>query len=133
MTGYTKKDLKMKTWWKYIHEKQIFNAKKHVSIRRETTFTHRWQHSQWQGWEINLARGPLHFEKTAFSGGRIFQCRGSQPFCDHVSLQHSERWACTPSAFQHISMYTFRMLTDENVPLRFPMTKYIIMFIHRHI
>jgi len=24
------------------------------------------------------------------------------------------------------------MLTDENVPLKFPMTKYI-MFIHRHI
>jgi len=25
------------------------------------------------------------------------------------------------------------MLTDENVPQKFPMTKYIIIMIHRHI
>jgi len=31
--------------------------------------------------------------------------RGSQPFSDHVPLQHSDRWVCTPSAFQHMNMY----------------------------
>jgi len=30
------------------------------------------------------------------------------------------------SAFQQISMYPFSMLTDENIPLKFPMAKYNI-------
>jgi len=38
-----------------------------------------------------------------------------------------------PSAFQQISMYPFNMLIDENVPLKYRMTKYIIMIIHRYI
>jgi len=31
--------------------------------------------------------------------------RGSQPFSCHVPLQHSDRSACTPSAFQQMHMY----------------------------
>jgi len=36
---------------------------------------------------------------------------------------------CTPSEFQQISMYPFSILTDEHVPLKFPMTKHFIIII----
>jgi len=35
-----------------------------------------------------------------------------------------------PFNISTISMYPSSMLTDENVSLKFPMTKYIIMIIH---
>jgi len=40
---------------------------------------------------------------------------------------------CSPSAFQKISMYPFSDLTDEHLPLKFLMTKYFIMLVHRYI
>jgi len=40
---------------------------------------------------------------------------------------------CTPSAFQQVSMYPFRVLTDVHVPLRYPMTIHFIMIIHWYI
>jgi len=30
--------------------------------------------------------------------------KGSQPFSDHVPLQHSDRWPCTPSAVRQMNM-----------------------------
>jgi len=42
--------------------------------------------------------------------------RGSQPFSCHVPLQHADRSACTPSAFQQISMYPFSISTDAHAP-----------------
>ena len=42
--------------------------------------------------------------------------KGSQPFSDNVPLQHSGRWACTPTVFQQIGMHPFRISTDEHVP-----------------
>jgi len=62
----------------------------------------------------------------------ILYCRGSQPFSGHVHLWHSDRWACTPSAFQKLSMYPFNISTDEHVPLKFVMTIYLIMLNHRY-
>ena len=59
--------------------------------------------------------------------------RGSQRFSYHVPLQHSDKWACTPTAFQQIRMYPFRILTDEHVPLKLFMTKYFLMIFHRYI
>jgi len=57
---------------------------------------------------------------------RTFGIRGSQPFSYHVPLQHSDRWACTPTTFQKVSICPFRISTDEDVPLKFLMTIVII-------
>ena len=38
---------------------------------------------------------------------------------------------CTNLAFRQMSMYPFRISTDEHMPLKFLMTKYFIMIIHR--
>ena len=57
----------------------------------------------------------------------------SQAFSYHVPLQHFDKWACTPTAFQQIRMYPFRILTDEHVPLKLHTTKYFLMIFHRHI
>ena len=62
----------------------------------------------------------------------LLYTRGSQPFSYHVPLQHSDRWACTPTAFQQISTYPFSISTDAHVPLIFPMTIHFIMIIHRY-
>jgi len=43
--------------------------------------------------------------------------RGSQPCSYHVPLQHSDRSACTPSAFQQRSMYPFSIFTDAHASL----------------
>jgi len=63
------------------------------------------------------------------------QDRGSQPFSYHVALQHSDKWACTPTPFHQISMqaYLFRILNDEYVPLKFLITKYFVVIIRRYI
>jgi len=37
---------------------------------------------------------------------------------------------CTPSAYRQMSMYTFGILTDVHVPLRYPMTIHFIMIFH---
>jgi len=37
----------------------------------------------------------------------------------------------TPSAFQQLSMYPFKISTDEHVPLKFLITKYFIMIIQQ--
>jgi len=54
--------------------------------------------------------------------------RGSKPFSYHLPFQHSDKWACTPTAFQQIRMYPFKILTDEHIPLKLLMTKYFLWF-----
>ena len=60
-----------------------------------------------------------NYYETIASFTLFDKSRGSQPFSCHVPLQHSDRWACTPTAFQQISMYPFRISTDEHVPINF--------------
>jgi len=64
---------------------------------------------------------------------KIISTRVSQPLSYQVPLQHSDRWACTPSAFQQISMYSFSISTDEHALLQNLMTKYFVIIIHRYI
>jgi len=39
--------------------------------------------------------------------------KGSQPFSYHVPLQHSDKWACTPTAFQQVRMYCCSWLYQQ--------------------
>jgi len=84
-------------------------------------------------WSEANAVSPLFLPRNAAICEADSIEQGSQPFSYHVPLQHSDRWECTPSAFQQVSMYPFSLLTGVHVPLRYPMTIHFIMIIHWYI
>ena len=49
--------------------------------------------------------------------------QGFPTFLWQCTLQHSNRWTHTPSAFRKMSMYPFSISTDKHVPLKCLMTK----------
>jgi len=75
--------------------------------------------------------------KVTFAGFRgAIASPGSAPVVRLVTIE--QRYPIfllprTPSEFRQMSMYSYSISTDEHVPLKFFITQYFIMIIHRYV
>ena len=90
---------KMFIFTKWCHVDKTFISTEMIYHRHDTSLTK-----------------SLHKKQTFNNAFHLDQ--GFPTFSDHVPLQHSERWAWTPSAFQQTSMYPFSIATNKHVSLQ---------------
>ena len=91
--------------------------------------------------EVANLSGQLYYTLQSRTKGTERQAVLSKNFCSHglISVDPLKQvfpillLPCNPAEFQQMSMNRFRIFTDEHVPLKFLITKYIIVNIHRYI
>ena len=108
-----------------IQHKWIISTKLQKNIIMIKGQEKRW--NQWKSHKFPYFDDMMHKRTGLYLASldsvAVTLAQGSQSLSYHVPLQHSDRWACTPTEFQQISMYPFRISTDDYVPLRFLMTQ----------